>query len=109
MMPFVRIVIARLRGVFGRRNDPNFDAEIQDHLRLLTERYVRQGMTLDHAALAARRQFGNMTLLREQRGDMQTIPTLESLWSDCGHAGRMLRKNPTFTAAVVLTSRSGLA
>jgi hypothetical protein len=34
-------------------------------LRLLTERYVRQGMTEAEAARAARRQFGNVTLLQE--------------------------------------------
>jgi len=33
------------------------------HLRLLAERYVRQGMTKIEAAQAARRQFGNATLL----------------------------------------------
>jgi hypothetical protein len=33
------------------------------HLRLLAERYVRQGMAKIEAAQAARRQFGNATLL----------------------------------------------
>ena len=41
------------------------DDEIETHLCLLTERYVRQGMTEAEAARAARRQFGNVTLLQE--------------------------------------------
>jgi macrolide transport system ATP-binding/permease protein len=43
--------------------DRELDEEIEMHLRLLAERYVRQGMTETEAAQAARRQFGNATLL----------------------------------------------
>ena len=39
---------------------------------------------------------------------MRTIPTLESLWHDCRHAARMLRKNRTFAATVVLTLALGI-
>jgi putative ABC transport system permease protein len=35
-------------------------------------------------------------------------PTLESLSRDLRHAGRILRKNPTFTAAVTLTLALGI-
>lgn len=39
--------------------DSEFQIEIEEHVRLLTERYRRQGMTAEAAMLAARRQFGN--------------------------------------------------
>ena len=106
--PVLRLLIARVRGLFGGRDDPDFDDEIQEHLGLLTERYVRQGMSPARAAQAARRQFGNTTLLQEERRQMRTIPTLESLWHDCRHAARMLRKNRTFAATVVLTLALGI-
>ena len=65
MIHYLRALAARLRGLFGdRRADRELDDEIETHLRLLTERYVRQGMTEDEAARAARRQFGNVTLLQ---------------------------------------------
>lgn len=48
--------------------DPGFDAEIREHLSLLTQRYVRQGMTPGDAARAARLQFGNTTRLQESGG-----------------------------------------
>jgi putative ABC transport system permease protein len=105
---FWRLLIARVRGAFGGRADGEFDAELREHLDLLTQRYIRQGMTPDGALQAARRQFGNTTLLQEERRRMQTIPTLESLWRDCRHAGRTLRKNPLFSAAVVLTLALGI-
>ena len=55
-------------------SDPEFQTEMEEHLRLLAERYRRQGMTPDAAMLAARRQFGNTTLLQEDRRAMQSIP-----------------------------------
>jgi hypothetical protein len=59
MTDYLRALAARLLGLFRkRRADIEFHDVIETHLRLLTERYVRQGMTQDEAAAAARRQFG---------------------------------------------------
>ena len=103
----VRRLLSVLRGT-SLDDEQALDAEIREHLRLLTERYVRHGMTPDEAARAARRQFGNTTLLREDRRQMQTFPTLESAWRDVRLAARMLRRNPGFAAGVVLTLALGI-
>ena len=69
----LRAFVAKLRGFLRLRphhRDDEFDAEIQDHLRLLADRYVAQGMSRGEAAAAARRQFGNVTILREDRNEM---------------------------------------
>jgi putative ABC transport system permease protein len=99
----VRRLLAVLRGASRLGGERELDDEIREHLRLLTERYVRHGMTRDEATRAARRQFGNTTLLREDRRQMQTFPTLESMWRDVRQAARMLRRSPGFAAGVVLT------
>ena len=52
----------------------SFKTEIEEHVRLLTERYRREGITAEAAMLAARRQFGNTTLVEEDRRNMQMIP-----------------------------------
>ena len=106
-MTFLRRLVEKLRRL-GTRRDSDLEAEMQEHLRLLTERYVRQGMAPDAATRAARQQFGNITLMREERWLMQTIPVLESLWRDVRQSLRSLRKSPSFAAAVVLTLGVGI-
>lgn len=88
--------------------DPEFQAEVEEHLRLLGERYRRQGMTPDDAMVAARRQFGNTTLLQEDRRAMQSILTIDAIRGDLAYAARTLCKNPGFAAAAVITLALGI-
>jgi len=105
----LRVFTAKLQGLFGGKHpDSDLDGELQAHLHLLTERYVRQGMTPDDAAWAARRHLGNTTLLEENQREMQTFPPLESLWRAVRYGARQLRRNPLFTTFAVLSLALGI-
>jgi hypothetical protein len=63
-MNALRVFIGKIRALLSRGSGPGSNDEIEEHIRLLTERYVGQGLSPDDAVAAARRQFGNMTRLR---------------------------------------------
>jgi predicted permease len=105
----LRVFLVRLRGLLGReRPGSELDEELQVHLSLLTERYIRQGMTPAEAALAARRQLGNATLLKESHREMRVFPSVESFWRALRYGVRQLRANPAFTAFAVLSLALGI-
>ena len=93
------MIVRRLGKLWERmrntvRNKPRtleFQAEMEEHVRLLAEQYRQRGMTAEAAILAARRQFGNTTLLQEDLRTMQMIPAIEALRGDLTYAARLLR------------------
>lgn len=104
----MRAFAAKLRGLVHGPSDDQVDDEIREHLTLLTERFVAQGMSSEEAARAARRQFGNITVLQEDRRHMQTFPSVEAWWHDLRYALRFAWRDRVVTVVSVVTLGLGI-
>lgn len=105
----LRAFAARVAGLFGlRKRDSDFNDEVQAHLQLLVDRFVAQGMTREDAAAAARRQFGNTTLLQEDRRELRTLVSVEDLGRDLRYALRSLGRSRAFAAVAIATLGLGI-
>src|SRR5262249_7253824 len=60
------------------------------------------------AKAAARRKLGNTSSIREEIYEMNTLTFLEGLLRDARHALRMIRLNPVFSAAAILSLALGV-
>ena len=82
--------------------------EMRLHLEERTDQLMREGMSRDEAELAARRAFGNRTVLEERSREVWQWPTLESIGADLRYALRQLKNSPGFSITVILSLTLGL-
>ena len=82
--------------------------EMRLHLDERTEQLMREGLGRKEAEQAARRAFGNSTLLEERSREVWQMPWVESLGTDLNLVFRRLRKSPGFAATVLLTLAIGI-
>src|SRR5712664_1042152 len=90
--------------LFSRRRLFNdLSEEIQAHLEEKIEELVASGMPRKEATAAARREFGNVTLIEEDSRAAWQWPSIESFFADVRYGARMLRRSPGPTAVMVFT------
>ncbi|MGH9397209.1 MAG: ADOP family duplicated permease, partial [Terriglobia bacterium] len=90
------------------RTQRDFSEELQAHLALETDRLREDGMSEEEAAAAARRNLGNITRAKERFYESHRWLWLDSLWQDLRFGLRQLRRNPGFTAVVIITLALGI-
>ena len=96
--------------VFTRvRRYGDLAVSIEEHLEEKIEELMEDGMSRQDAERTARREFGNVTLIKERSREVWQWPTLESIWADMKFALRQLIKAPGFTATAVFTLSLGIA
>jgi predicted permease len=91
----------------GARYD-DISVSVQEHIDERVDELMEAGKTRDEAERAARREFGNVTLMRERSREVWQWQRLETLLADLKLVGRRLRRSPGFAITVILTLAIGI-
>jgi putative ABC transport system permease protein len=104
-----RRILHRVRILFNRRAiEATMDAEMRHHIECETNDRVAKGMSAEEARRTALRDFGGIDRYKEEARDRRGFRALGDLGYDVRHATRVLRRNPGYTSAAVLTFAVGV-
>lgn len=91
-----------LRAILGRRRlEREMQAEMREHLDRATARLVAGGLSPEDARLAARREFGNVTMIQEQARDARGARWVDDMAGDLQFALRYFARHKAAVGIIV--------
>src|ERR1700674_734902 len=108
-MSLLRNLAAGLRGLFRKEQvEREMDEELRAYLDAVVNEKMRRGMSRKEAVRAARIEMGGVEGIKEQVRTVSWESFLETLWQDLRFGLRLLRFNPAFAAAAILSLALGI-
>jgi putative ABC transport system permease protein len=105
----LRVLLSRVLGMLNSgHRDAELSDEIDEHLRALTDEFIRRGIPPAEAASRAQRQFGSATQLRENDHETRRLPFVDNCWRDFRYGFRLLHKKLAFSILAISVLALGI-
>jgi predicted permease len=94
--------------VHARQFDADLEEEMRLHIELNMQEHMESGLTPDEAHYAAKRRFGNTTLVQEKSHAAWGWGWLENLLRDASYGMRAMSRSPGITIIALLSLALGI-
>ncbi len=90
------------------RRDAELSRELDAYLEEETAQQIAGGKAPDEARFAATRKLGNVTRIREDVYERNSLVLVDALRQDLAYAWRLFRRNPAFTLVAIVSIAFGI-
>lgn len=92
----------------NKQREKELNEELESHLQMAIADRMARGESLEQATILAKRELGNITLIKEVTRTMWGGQLIEQIIQDLLFGVRILKKSPVFTVIAILSLAFGI-